>query len=580
MGDLAENFFSSVNGVISSVATRMYTSVAPQINQLRSFIDRAWSVVADNTLVKLLFRDKLGIVGLNSNPVTTFVEQNDGAILRPLVPGVITSCGVLDTENGTYTIATSTDITNWKYDTCFIVRANGVTLDGNNKTISGLNTSSAVYAILATSTPSVDGTSNAFTNLTVKNIRFQKFAYALNISGTASTTGSGGNAGTVSFATSTLGAGILSNGANGLVNGGNGGLVNFTNTSAIGTTASTTISANGGNSTSCGNGGGAGTINTINSGYDNVSITAGTGSTVGCPGNPNAGSSGSSGQQTGGASTGATDPVQSSINNAASQAAAAAAAAAASSATPSRNSATSPSVLPNLAPPGNINFSPLQSFTPFGTGFASNFSPQNVGATVIPSLFLNFKLVSNFALNVIPQFYANVSGFLFAPLPQSITDVLSRTPMIASVLSSTGIITEQNLASLVKRPVELSNTNLDPGQFVIKSGGTTITTYVTYDSNVGLAQMVKVSPNQLLNISLIPLSTGEVTASYLDQTLTFTQSSEFASTNITTPSAGGRYLLKTTSSPLPLLIEVEVPVEKVESKPWGIFNFVWKLFNR
>jgi hypothetical protein len=153
--------------------------------------------------------------------------------------------------------------------------------------------------------------------------------------------------------------------------------------------------------------------------------------------------------------------------------------------------------------------------------------------------------------------------------------------MIASVLSSTGIITEQNLASLVKRPVELSNTNLDPGQFVIKSGGTTITTYVTYDSNVGLAQMVKVSPNQLLSISLIPLSTGEVTATYLDQTLTFTQSSEFASANITTPSSPGRYLLKTASSPLALLIEVEEPVSvKKESKPWGIFNFVWRLFNR
>jgi hypothetical protein len=580
VGDLAENFFSSVNGVISSVATRMYTSVAPQINQLRSFIDRAWSVVADNTLVKLLFRDRLGIVGLNSNPVTTFVEQNDGAILRPLVPGIITSCGVLDTENGTYIIATSTDITNWKYDTCFIVRANGVTLDGNNKTISGLNTSSAVYAILATSTPSVDGTSNAFTNLTVKNIRFQKFAYALNISGTASTTGSGGNAGTVSFATSTLGAGILSNGANGLANGGNGGLVNFTNTSAIGTTASTTISANGGNSTSCGNGGGAGTVNTIDSGYDNVSITAGTGSTAGCPGNPNAGSSGSSGQQTGGASTGATDPVQSSINNAASQAAAAAAAAAAASASTNNGGAGSLNGIfnPNLNP---LEFSPTQTFTPFGTSFAENFVPQNTGVTVIPYPFQGFAVQSPLQFIPAPNLNLNISAFLFAPLPQTISDALSRIPQIANALSSAGINTEQSLASLATKPVELSNTDIDSGQFIIKSGETILTTYATYDSNTGLSQLVKVSPNQSLNISLIPLSTGEVTATYLDQTLTFNTSDEFASTNITTPQNGGRYILRTSSSPIPLLIEVvgEVVEQAPEAKPWGIFNFVWEWFN-
>ena len=73
-------------------------------------------------------------------------------------------------------------------------------------------------------------------------------------------------------------------------------------------------------------------------------------------------------------------------------------------------------------------------------------------------------------------------------------------------------------------------------------------------------------------------------ATYLNQTLNFTKGKSYYTTTLTTPFEPGRYVLKTTSSPIPLIIEVTnpQPVAKpqTESKPqWGIFNFAWKWFH-
>jgi hypothetical protein len=141
------------------------------------------------------------------------------------------------------------------------------------------------------------------------------------------------------------------------------------------------------------------------------------------------------------------------------------------------------------------------------------------------------------------------------------------------------------MAMLQANPVPLdaplSDGATPPGLFIIRSGQTTLTSYATYDASLGgLAQLVKTAPTQSLSLSLIPQSEGQVTALYLGQTITFTKGSLFASTQIQTPSQGGRYILKSASSPIPLLIEVIAPIqpETPAKKPWGIFNFLWKLF--
>jgi hypothetical protein len=233
--------------------------------------------------------------------------------------------------------------------------------------------------------------------------------------------------------------------------------------------------------------------------------------------------------------------------------------------------------------PGKTNFTPLPEVNFFDQ--TGTFNPENVGVTVIPYPFQNFKPVQQFVPTPIVPFRLSVSQFLFAPLPESITSALSQISSIANVLQAANIKREQDLASLAFRPLELKiDDEVPPGHFVIKSGETKIATYVVYDQSIkSIAQLVKLSPNQSINISLIPVSTGEVTATYLDQTLTFNQGSQFVDVNITTPTNPGRYIIKTSSSPTPLLLEVVGGVVKEpeqELKPWGVFNFVWRWFNR
>jgi hypothetical protein len=180
----------------------------------------------------------------------------------------------------------------------------------------------------------------------------------------------------------------------------------------------------------------------------------------------------------------------------------------------------------------------------------------------------------------------NISKFLFVPLPDNFKEVLLSSTKLGTYFASVGISREQDIATLQVKPIQLeaplSDETTPAGLFIIKSGDSILTTYATYDKALGgLAQLVRVSPNQLLTTSLIPQSTGEVSALYLGQNILFAKDSLFASASIQTPSQGGRYILKTASSPLPLIIEVIAPIqtEQPTKKPWGIFHFIWKWFN-
>jgi len=237
---------------------------------------------------------------------------------------------------------------------------------------------------------------------------------------------------------------------------------------------------------------------------------------------------------------------------------------------------------------GQTVFTPLPTvnfFNPSG----GNFNPTNVGVTVIPFPFQNFKPVSPLVLVPSPKFDIGVSKFLFAPVPTTITEALKNAPKLQDFIAAAGVNTEQSLAVLATKPLPLKdNTDgeLTPGHFIATMGIQPITTFATYDANLGgLAELIKVSTNQQIKISLVPLSTGDVTATYLNQSLIFTKGKSFYSVDITTPFEPGRYVLKTASSPIPLIIEVTnpqpiAPQQQTENKPWNILNFVWKLFNK
>ena len=582
LGDLAENTYNGISGVVEGVKLRWYTATQRQTNLLRDFTDSAWGIVADNTIVKLLYRNLINIFGNESdtNP-TVLVEENNGVILRPLATSTpVTTCGVLDVENATYTLGA--DITNYNYDTCFIVRADGITLDGANHKVDAVSSSTSLYAVLATTT-STDNRTNAFTNLSIKNITFSDFAYAVNANGANDTNGNGGNGGIVNIATSTLGAGILANGGVGSVNGGTGGSISIVYTDARGTTASTTLSANGGDSSSCGNGGTAGTVTTTDSGYDNVSINPGVGSKVGCPSSDTAGNTGSTGtghHSSGGNST----PTE---RQAASTAAAEASA-----------RANEAARLAALA--GSKNNS--------GVARASSIPQQAQGLQNIFTVLPNVAKVDKIKLQELPTFSATTTKksfslgtgidiLLFAPLPEGVTKLFKTYPKLQVYLNSLGVKSLSDLVALKKSPIILVNTNDVPGLYTVTTPGiptklpgqdvsiTTealVTPRLTFVGTSTFAETVTMYPQTKITVTVTPATKGKLTALFNGQPLGFVNNK----TSFITPTKPGLYTLTTSASPLPLLIQVkaqEVVVKKKEkvvpkeeswwSKTLSLFSF-------
>jgi len=394
--------------------------------------------------------------------------------------------------------------------------------------------------------------------------------YSSTISGTITSnggthaSGNGGNGGTITIATSTTDD-ITGNGASGTGDGGDGSIINITNSIWL-NASSTTITANGGNSNSCGNGGDSGEVTLTDSAYGTllegtIVLNPGLANEETCSGSNKQNGSviqvDRTGQYTAPSSGGA-------------------GAGAGAGASPSSNGTSN--LFRNLNLQNPLDFTPIPFFTPFG----ADFVPSNIGGTSIPDPFANFVAPGSVYLTPIPKILGlNISAFIFAPIPSVITDALKDTPKLANLISSLGISNEQQLASLATNPKELileEGEEVPPGLFIIKSGETTLKTYLTYVPGVGLAQLVKVSPNQLLQLSLIPQSTGQVTATYLDKVLVFTDSIP-AQTTLNTPASPGQYILETVSAPIPLLIEVIPPPTQEESKPWGIFNFAWEWFH-
>ncbi len=179
------------------------------------------------------------------------------------------------------------------------------------------------------------------------------------------------------------------------------------------------------------------------------------------------------------------------------------------------------------------------------------------------------------------SFALPISEFLFAPLPKAITDALSKAPKFSDVIASVGISHAQDLVKLVRQAILLPKGGSDvPGLFIVSLGTTTLDTFVTNDRDHNLVELVRARPGDVLNIELIPLSKGKVTAQFDGETLSFFQSSQpsFVNAVVTAPQTPGRYILTTASAPLPLAIDVVAPEPPPAPKPLPWWKKVWHWF--
>ncbi|MDD5165324.1 MAG: hypothetical protein PHG25_02185 [Candidatus Pacebacteria bacterium] len=387
---------------------------------------------------------------------------------------------------------------------------------------------------------------------------------------------------TISIANSTVAA-VNVNGADAVGDAQAGGTINLTNSTGG------ALTANGGNSTDFGFGGAAGHINLTSS--TAVSQTANAGSN-----GPNKGT----GQQNTGGSSGNSSSIPGCTDSSASNYS--------SSATVDNGSCRySVQIVRGCTDPGARNYNPnatvnngscsYASYNPYvapaggnSGGGGNNSTPTFNGVTIqVGSVggSLILKPLPAFAFGVNGSgdtilgnplaglqapgalqlkalkfsFTLPLSDFLFAPLPKSITDALSKAPKLSDTIASVGISRAQDLVKLQKQAILLPRGGGDtPGLFVVTNGTTTLDTFVSKDLTHDLIELVNVHTGDVLNVSLIPLSKGKVTGVFAGSAFTFIPTPKTAVyTVITAPSVPGRYLLTTASAPLPLVINVTAP---------------------
>ena len=460
---------------------------------------------------------------------------------------VYTSCGtdLLDEETRPYYYLSS-DIANDCHITVDTeLRGGNFTIDGN---------------VIANATSSgADGF-----DITISNITITGTTSAM---GGDNNNGNGGNGGNITIATSTTGS-VTTKGGNANLDGGHGGNISIINSRS--NNSDNTIITNGGDSLSCGNGGNGGLVNIINSSYGLVTNSGGLSSQIGCSGsNKQPGSSG----QINTVGAGYIPPYN--PNDALSEAD-----------TLSRNSinktqpAGSSNVLFNML--NNIidpfTYKDIKQINPF----APDFKTSNLGNTVIPAIFKNFKTVPYvYFEQLTSMLLMNISKFLFTARPESVDYLINNNPELAKYLKLSSIKNEQDLVTLSTKNILLAKTdteNIPKGLFVIKSSGKDVPTYLTYNKDVkSLSQLIKVSPGEKLYISIVPQNKEGIKGSYLGKDVIFDQGSSYINTYIKAPLSTGRYVFKTNSSPLTLLIDVTVVNQPVKIKT-GFWNWLSGLF--
>ncbi|MFA5299196.1 MAG: hypothetical protein WC389_13475, partial [Lutibacter sp.] len=471
------------------------------------------------------------------------------------------------------------NLANWFTDTTFEINLGRTPISGENivlfaSTTLPSNLTNDIF--LAVSSSTLDGASHTVNgNISGNGAYGGEDAYNFNliniiVTGTTTAIGGdgtptidGGKGGIINIATSSTGV-VTVNGGDPQQNGGDAGEITITNSYAV--QENTPLLAVGGDSSGCGYGGNGGNISLYDSsGYLLITDT-GADANINCEIPPTPPSHRTSGQVF----------TQGTYISPSTRAAAAAAA---------NPTYSFGGVLRNIF---NKNIKPIIfGLIPNFNLFDNNFKPKVVGDTIVPYPFQNFRVPSTLSLITLPKnFQSNFSKFLFTPFSSTLFTAEQNISKFQNFFRILGIRTDQDLASLVVKPVIIDTTPEEtPGHFVVKNNGQKIETYVIYDPRAsGLSELVRVLPNQMLNLSVVSSSpiNNIATASYLNKTIYFSKEGNILAAQIITPEISGKYLLKSDVSPVSLVIEVIEPpkVENTNSKPWGIFNFVWKLFNK
>ncbi|MEI6304523.1 MAG: LamG domain-containing protein [Candidatus Taylorbacteria bacterium] len=402
---------------------------------------------------------------------------------------------------------------------------NGVIVDGTDNTLTGSISGNGAY-----------GGSNGY------NFGLENLVITGTSSASASLGGSiGGNGGNIAISTSTTAA-IVSNGADGSTNGGNGGTLLIVN--SYSSPLSSIVQSNGGNSTSCGKGGDAGSISLTDSSYSEPIANPGTGNNTGCPELP-VYSSGRSGSV---AVVGRYVPVI-------------------------RSNSVAPSV------PANPNRPYSGGSTLDSESLLRLFAPGLLRKVSVP-----FIIPSKLALGSLPKFgegngsfsFKNeIRAFLFDPAPENISRVLNSSPELKKFMAGVGLITAGDVVRLRTVPIVIPATSTVPGLYQVVVGTSTIPVSIANESVDTLVQRITVDVGQKMTINLVPLKDVKTVAYYQNNPIDFTSTKgKLAVTlSILAPSEPGRYYLVSSNAAFPLAIDVVKPVKPAEKK--GFFLRVW-----
>jgi photosystem II stability/assembly factor-like uncharacterized protein len=223
-------------------------------------------------------------------------------------------------------------------------------------------------------------------------------------------------------------------------------------------------------------------------------------------------------------------------------------------------------------PSDNNNSNTSNSDTNSGSNSGRRFVPGSINQILLP--LQNLKPIN---LVKLPTFGTDTKGafsfltplknFLFAPLPANIT----ASPRLLKFLESIGLSSQQNILNLRGKSITLNEkANGVPGIFSAYAKGLPtridgsfntntslpITTNLKAGTKEPLTQTLKVPAGTNFTISLTPTTNTTAKGTFLGKEILFTKNGDKLTINLTAPRKAGSYILTTSASPLPLVIEV------------------------
>jgi len=217
------------------------------------------------------------------------------------------------------------------------------------------------------------------------------------------------------------------------------------------------------------------------------------------------------------------------------------------SSTPTTTAPILPPVTPVIPAPAATG-----TLTPINTITLPVIIPKPLVLPQMPQFGASSSTSNGSFFNFEPQ----VTNFIFSTIPNSIMSLLSKTPALKTYLMSNGITQTQGLAVLARNPMPLPVQNGIPGLFSVSNNNKVLPTYLTNDSQGDLSQLVRVASGTPIIISLMSVTTGNVFGTWNNgKTSQFVQDGKNVVAKVIMTTAG-EYILKTSASPLPLVVEV------------------------